>query len=165
MTPDEGGQLLVVSESAAAAMTAAAARSHPSETGGILVGVHLDGQPWVTASIEIATAERGRHHYKIPRGATQPAVRDARRSDPRLGYLGDWHTHPADVGPSPTDFASLGRISLKHPRSPNPTLVVVRKTSSGYVLDARRIVALAPRTCALRLVGDLPELPVRVPSG
>jgi proteasome lid subunit RPN8/RPN11 len=147
--------LLVISESAQAAMFAAAARAHPNETGGILVGVHLDKQPWVTRAIEIASPDRGRHHYKIPAGATQPAVHAARRDDPRVGYLGDWHTHPADVAPSPTDLATLAIFSMKHPRTPNPTLVVVRNAGDSYALDTRRIVTVRPRTCEVRLAGDL----------
>ncbi|GAA2821439.1 Mov34/MPN/PAD-1 family protein [Crossiella cryophila] len=154
-----GWPLLLVSETAQATMVASAARAHPTEAGGILVGVHVDGQPWVTVAIEIPSADRGPRHYKIPAGATQPAVRDARRSEHRLGYLGDWHSHPVDIGPSRTDLVSLGLISVLHPWAPNPTLVVVRNTINGYVLDARRIVAVAPRTCEVRLAGDLPPLP------
>lgn len=151
--------VLVLSESAQTSMFAAATNAHPNETGGILVGVHLDGQPWVTRAIEISSADRGRHHYKIPAGATQPAVHAARRVDPRLGYLGDWHSHPADIGPSRTDLATLALISIKHPRTPNPTLVVVRNTADGHILDTRRIVTISPRMCDTRLAGDLPALP------
>lgn len=156
MNAPKGSPLLVLSESAQAAMACAATSAFPNETGGILVGVHLDGQPWVARAIEIETTDRGRHHYKIPAGATQPAVRTARRADHRLGYLGDWHSHPADIGPSRTDLATLTLISMRHPRTPNPTLVVVRHPVHGHVLDARRIVAITPRVCELRLVGDLP---------
>lgn len=142
-------------------MIAAAAKAHPRETGGILIGVHaVGGHPWVTHAIEITTSDRGPHHYKIPSGATQPSVHTARRRDPRLGYLGDWHSHPADIGPSPTDLATLGFYSIKHPRTPNPTLIVVRNIADGRALDARRIVSVKPRPCELRLTGDLPhELP------
>lgn len=152
--------ILLLSESAQASMTAAAAKAHPNETGGILIGVHNDGgHPWVTRAIEIATNDRGHHHYKIPSGATQPSVHAARRTDPRLGYLGDWHSHPADIGPSPTDLATLALYSIKHPRTPNPTLIVVRNTPDGRALDARRIVTVTPRPCELHLTGDLPQEP------
>jgi hypothetical protein len=140
-------------------MMAAARHAHPNETGGILIGVHVDGHPWVTIAIEVTTSDRGRGHYRIPGGATQPAVRASRRTDRRLGYLGDWHSHPSDVGPSPMDLASLGLISMKHPRTPNPTLILVRNTVDGYALDARRIVAIVPRACEVRLTGDLPLEP------
>lgn len=153
---------LRIAEKAQSTMMIAAARAHPVETGGILVGVHVDGQPWVTGAMEIVTADRGRSHFRIPAGATQPAVLRARAFDQRLGYLGDWHSHPADVGPSRTDMASLGVISMRHPLQPNPTQIVVRRTDHGYVLDARRIVGLAPRTCVIELTGGLaPTTPLR----
>lgn len=137
-------------------MFAAAAREHPCETGGILLGVYVDGQPWVTSVVEIPTAERGRHHYKIPGGTTRAAVRNARETDHRLGYLGDWHSHPCDIGPSTTDLISLGRISVRRRKEPNPTLVVVRTTANGHALDALRVVAVRPRRCEVRLAGNLP---------
>lgn len=149
--------ILLLSESAQATMIDAAAKAHPNETGGILIGVHTDGgHPWVTCAIEIATDDRGHHHYRIPPGLTQPSVHAARRTDPRLGYLGDWHSHPADIGPSPTDLATLALYSIKRPRTPNPTLIVVRNTPVGRALDVRRIVTVAPRPCELHLTGDLP---------
>ena len=78
--------------------------------------------------------------------------------DPRLGYIGDWHSHPADVPPSRTDLASLRLISYLHPRLPNPTLLVLRRTlEDEYDLDARRITAVNPTRCAIRITGDLPR--------
>ena len=139
-------------------MTNAAAKTHPVETGGILIGVHVDGHPWVITAVEIATADRGRSHFRIPGGADHAAVLTARSIDDRLGYLGDWHSHPHDIGHSPTDLASLALISIKKPRDPNPTQIVLRRTESGYTLDARRIVTLVPRACTVTLTGGLPGL-------
>lgn len=150
--------LLVVSEAAQASMTASAALAHPNETGGILIGVRLDGHPWVTTAVEIASVDIGRRRYRLPAGTTQPAVHAAREADPRVGYLGDWHSHPEDVGPSRTDLVTLGLISINHSEDPNPTLIVVRNASDGYVLDARRIVAFTARACELRLAGSLAPL-------
>ncbi|WP_099021945.1 Mov34/MPN/PAD-1 family protein [Mycolicibacterium palauense] len=147
---------LWLTEAAHTTMTTAAAQAHPDETGGILVGVYLDGHPWVITAIEIPTADRGRSHYRIPGGTDHPAVLAARTADHRLGYLGDWHSHPHDVGHSPTDLASLALISITTPRQPNPTQIVVRRTEHGYTLDARRIVTLIPRACTFTLTGGLP---------
>lgn len=155
---------LLVSEAAQSTMTTAAARAHPNETGGILIGVYAKGQPWVTAAVEIATQDRGRNHYTIPAGTTQQAVLMARTLDHRLGYLGDWHSHPNDAGPSTIDLAALAFISLKHPRIPNPIQIVLRRTNHGYTLDARRITALAPRTCSIQLTGNLPPSHYRFPG-
>lgn len=147
--------VLLISEEAVASLTDAAARSHPDETGGILVGVYVDRNPWVTQVIEITSPDRGHHYYRIPGGATQPAVNASRGADSRLGYLGDWHSHPADVGPSPADLASLALISYRRPRRPNPTTIVARNRGDQYVLDARRIVGVQVRHCTLRITGSL----------
>lgn len=160
----EARPLLLVSETASHVMMEAARQAHPDETGGILIGVQQDDRPWVTHAVEIASADRGRRHYKLPGGSTQPAVRAARAVDPRVGYLGDWHSHPADVGPSSIDLATLARISLTHPRTPNPTLLIVRRIDETYVLDARRIVAVQARGCDIHLAGDLPPMPYHDPE-
>jgi proteasome lid subunit RPN8/RPN11 len=149
--------VLKITEAAQTAMVAAASHAHPDETGGILVGVYLEEEiPWVTLAIEIPTTDRGRAHYRIPAGATQPAVLGARVRDSRLGYLGDWHSHPGDFGPSYTDLATLALISIKKPLQLNPTQIIVRRTESGYELDARRFVALTARKCNIVLTGPLP---------
>ncbi|MUL82336.1 hypothetical protein FZI95_11170 [Mycobacterium sp. CBMA247] len=147
---------LWITESARTAMTTVAAQAHPDETGGILIGVYLDGHPWVITAVEIPSTDRGRSHYRIPGGTDHPAVLGARAADHRIGYLGDWHSHPHDVGHSRTDLASLALISMRTPRQPNPTQIVLRRTDHGYTLDARRIVTLVPRTCAITLTGGLP---------
>jgi proteasome lid subunit RPN8/RPN11 len=148
---------LLIAESALDRMKRAASSSYPLETGGILVGVHVDHQPWATRAIELQTWNRGRTHYHLPGGATRPAVLSARGTDPRLGYIGDWHSHPADVPPSGTDLATLRLVSYLHPRLPNPTLLVLRRTGENeYDVDARRITAVSPRHCSIRITGDLP---------
>ena len=156
---------LWITESANTTMTTAAAQAHPDETGGILIGVYVDGHPWVINAIEIPTTDRGRSHYRIPAGTDHPAVLKARTSDHRLGYLGDWHSHPHDVSPSRTDLTSLARISMRRPLHPNPTQIVVRRTDHGYVLDARRIDTLVPRVCTVTLTGGLPGPTPRTDHG
>jgi proteasome lid subunit RPN8/RPN11 len=137
-------------------MTDAASQAHPDETGGILVGVFTRGHPWVITAVEIPSLHRGHTHYLLPADTTRAAVLHLREHDARLGYLGDWHSHPRDVGPSSTDLASLTRISLSQPRVPNPTQIVVRRTRHGYDLDARRIVTCVPRVCRIDMTGPLP---------
>lgn len=150
---------LLITETTHTALTAAASRAHPCETGGILIGVYADEHPWVTAAVEIESKDRGHAHYRIPAGTTRNAVLAARTHDDRLGYLGDWHSHPRDLGPSSTDIATLGLISVRHPLRPNPTQIVVRRTGECYVLDARRFIAFAARECSISLTGDLPRPP------
>lgn len=149
---------LWLTESARDIMFSAAAQAHPNETGGILIGVYLEGHPWVTTAVEVPTTDRGRSHFRLPAGVDHSAVAAARTQDHRLGYLGDWHSHPHDVGHSSRDLATLALISVRSPLQPNPTQIVVRRTDRGYALDARRLVRVRTRICSITLTGGLPAL-------
>ena len=50
-------------------------RAHPRETGGILVGVSVDGRPWVTHACEVRSLDAGPAHYVLPAGATRSEAR------------------------------------------------------------------------------------------
>lgn len=147
--------VVLISESGAATVVAASRRAHPHEVGGILLGVHADQRPWITLALELPTSDRGRSHYRLPGGATQAAVRAAREVDPRLGYLGDWHSHTRDVGPSPTDRATMRRLA--YTQGFGPLLLVVRRTGRTYALDVRQRVFTCLNRRRLVLTGDLPR--------
>lgn len=147
--------IILITEQAVETLNEAAARSHPYETGGVLVGVYAEGKPWITGAIEIPSNDRGRNHYRLPRGSTQPSVRAARAEDNRVGYLGDWHSHPADSGPSATDFFSLRIISYRRPLRPRPTMIVVRRRTDHYVLDAYQTIGMKAHACVIRTTGAL----------
>lgn len=138
MTSHQSTKHVLVAESVSAALRLMAKRAHPQETGGILLGVRNGDRPWVTHAVEIPSLDRGRTHYRLPAGATTPAVARARETEPRLGYLGDWHSHPSDVGPSPTDRATMRRLALHHPRT-GLLLIVVRRGVDGPWLDLREL--------------------------
>lgn len=147
--------MVLLSESTLERIALAANRSHPLETGGILVGVHTGGLPWITDMVEISTNARGRTSYRIPRGATRSAVRGLRERDPRLGYLGDWHSHPMDVPASPTDRATLVATSAK--AMAPVILLVARRVGSSYSHDVHLARGVVVRPCDASLAGDLPE--------
>jgi len=87
----------------------------PLETGGMLLGVVVEGEALVLAVTGPGRrVARGRVAFQADR---EHDNRLLRRVYPRLRYLGDWHTHPG--GPaelSRTDVASV-RESLS-PRQP-----------------------------------------------
>lgn len=147
---------VLISEIAQATILAAARGAHPNEAGGILVGVFAAERPWITHALEIPGASVGAAHYLLPGGVTRPIVRCVRRVDTRLGYLGEWHVHPADIGPSGTDRETLRSIALK---SREPILVIARLWSTGYRLDAR--ILRRGRLIPLMIVqaGALPTCP------
>lgn len=131
---------VLVVESEAERLKALAAKRDPFETGGILLGVLSDDVPWVTRVIEVPPLHPHPSRYELPEGATHAIVAEARLGDPRLGYVGDWHTHPGDTGPSSLDLRSLARLArwAFHRSEPPPILVIVRKSAADWLVTASR---------------------------
>lgn len=133
------------------AMVTAATRAHPRETGGVLVGVLADargaGRPWVTHAVEVPSPKSGPTGYELAAGARQRVVKSLRKQDARLGYLGDWHSHPINLDPSGTDATSIASISATGD-CPRPLLFVLRRAKSGYEIDGRHGPARRSGGCA-----------------
>ena len=163
MTERPPAKQVLVAESASTALRRMAKRAHPKETGGILLGVRNGDRPWVTLAVEIPSPDRGRSHYRMPAGATTPAVVRAREDEPRLGYLGEWHSHPSDVGPSPTDRATMRRLALRHPRT-GLLLIVVRRGIDGPWLDLRELTFPFLHRREQVPTGDLPPVGPMTPE-
>ncbi|WP_217913845.1 Mov34/MPN/PAD-1 family protein [Miltoncostaea marina] len=144
-----------LSEDAAAAIRLAAERAHPNETGGVLVGVHSAGRPWITQAIELTTSHPRPRFYEPPKGSRQAAVRRAARHDRRLGYLGEWHSHPIDVPPSLTDIDTVKLLAATGD-CPRPVLLIARRTANGYALDARQWSGRSLRQLRVVCAGPLP---------
>jgi proteasome lid subunit RPN8/RPN11 len=147
---------VLIAESAVASMRHAATAAYPNETGGILLGVLADNAPWVVLADELVDSVRGRNHFRIAAGATSDAVSRAQQADPRIGYLGDWHSHPANVGPSRTDLQTLQRYATVQRGGPATTLIVLRREHDQWELDPRRVFRWRTVTCSIHLTGDLP---------
>lgn len=100
-------------------------RARPRETGGILTG-HRDGQNViVTRAIEVPSRVAARNSYRLDHDQAQAALDRALRASPRdplAGYVGEWHTHPAAVGPSLIDRWSIASAARK---STSPIALVV----------------------------------------
>jgi proteasome lid subunit RPN8/RPN11 len=138
----------------------AAAAGLPNEAGGILLG-GLDGdRPWVSAFAEIPSVTPSPAQYRIPEGVTQEIVDATRQRDPRIGYLGDWHSHPANLQPSPTDRATSIR-SASDPAAgiKNPLLVVARQTEVGWDFDFLEARGRHHVVCEVELTGPTPPPP------
>ncbi len=145
-----------VSEEAIEAISRAAAAAHPNETGGVLVGVLTEGRPWVTAAVELPPASPRARFYEPPTGSRQAAVRRLRRRDGRVGYLGEWHSHPMDVPPSRTDAETmqlLGRTG----DCPRPLLVIARRMGEDYDFDSNQWTGRRLRPVRVIAAGPLPS--------
>ncbi|MCK6065767.1 MULTISPECIES: Mov34/MPN/PAD-1 family protein [Microbacterium] len=148
--------VVYMSESVLERLRVSAARSHPLETGGILIGVTAGDYPWVTDVREFDSPGRGPARFILPRGVTQRAVRDARRLDARLGYLGDWHSHPADVPASRTDLLTTHKTALVLRRQ--VLLLVARRRGKAYALDLSMARGTRIERCRIIPTGGLPPL-------
>lgn len=149
-----------MSESASRAVRVVAAEHHPNEIGGILLGVYVAGtRPWVTAAPMIRPEEAGATFYVLPEGARPAAVDRARAGDARLGYLGDWHSHPLNAPYSQKDLTTIRRVAADtEAASPNPLLLIAKRVGAGYVLDVRQFSRRRLREQRVIAAGDLPAL-------
>jgi integrative and conjugative element protein (TIGR02256 family) len=122
---------VLISEMALDALEAAARSAHPLETGGVLLGVTAEGIPWITAVTEIE-GKSTRRTYEMPSGTVQAAVDEARLNDSRLGYLGEWHSHPGASAPSQLDRASIAAVAYTpEADSPSPLLSIAERLSDS----------------------------------
>lgn len=151
---------VLITETALADVQAFARRRYPCETGGILVGVKARRTVWIVAAIELP-GESSSRHYEVPEGVTQKAVRQAReRLDPRIGYVGEWHSHTDDSGPSATDRSTMRAIAwfVAAPTWSGPCLILVRRTEAGDLVDGYRASFLRLVRIELVPTGPLPTL-------
>lgn len=136
-----------------------AAAAHPVETGGVLLGVlSTDGRPWITEAVEVPSASATHTSYVLPADARPRVVDAARARDRRLGYLGDWHSHPADIGPSLRDSRTMRHLAQTTRDCPNPVLIIARRAGpDGYTVDAREASIRRLRRLDTLAAGGLPK--------
>ncbi|MGN9920721.1 Mov34/MPN/PAD-1 family protein [Micromonospora palomenae] len=110
MTANPGGILMAHSalDKAVADGTAAL----PQETGGILLGFRTPGLIVVTRTLTVPDPRSSRHGYLRRHRRAQTRMALGRGDAPLVvGYVGEWHTHPADVGPSLADRRALAAVA------------------------------------------------------
>lgn len=134
---------ILVTEEAAHHMIDAARGAHPHETGGVLLGVRAGKQPWVVSAAHVPSVDPSPSRYTLPEGATTPLVDAARERDPRIGYLGEWHSHPHGGGPSSDDRAVMRALAWFLP-FPQPILLIVARRADRYAVKgyASRVIFL-----------------------
>lgn len=121
---------------AATSISVAAVSAHPREAGGLLLGWWQSTNPRVVVryAVEVgdpdATTSSWTREEELAQRVLQ-TVRDDLRH-PWLGYVGDWHSHPAAAEPSIQDDRSIRRASRQYAM---PLLLVVRR--SDGTLDWR----------------------------
>jgi hypothetical protein len=140
-------------------MVDAALGADGTETGGILVGVYSGGTPLITHALEVASQNPSRNRFQIPAGITHHLVDCVRRVDPRLGYLGEWHTHPADVRASDVDLSTMRHIARRLRGEPVSPLLLVWRMTGPHRYDVDAQIFVGGRRWGATL-SDAPDLTV-----
>ena len=111
---DQACQIVVETSSWLEATTAASLTQ--LETGGILTGWRHSAGIYVSRFIEVPDSSASRASYLRRHTLATEHLENLIESlpeGPPIGYVGEWHTHPGDQGPSRTDRNQLKRISKK----------------------------------------------------
>jgi len=130
------GPTVRLSEQAITLAERHAIEAAPNELGGILVG-WWEGRD--TAVVQelllVPDYQAGRSHYERGHSHAQAILDAYVRSgdDPRLGYIGEWHSHPAPQPPSSVDRSALAAI-VRQAHSP-VALVVLALISDHEVVS------------------------------
>lgn len=100
---------ILIARSAFVAAVADGTTALPRETGGILLGFRTPENIVVTRALTVPDPSSSGHGYLRHHRRAQARMALDRGDAPIVvGYVGEWHTHPADVGPSRTDLRALG---------------------------------------------------------
>ncbi|MEX0655325.1 MAG: Mov34/MPN/PAD-1 family protein [Phycisphaeraceae bacterium] len=130
---------------------------HPEETGGVLLGYWInDGTDVVITKAVGPGPEAGHRRYGFTpdhQYQEQEIARFYEASGRRLGYLGDWHSHPE--GPtklSRRDCRTLKRIARFGPaRNPWPIMLILGNHWNVGLWQAKRSASCLPwRTISLK---------------
>lgn len=96
---------------AASAATVAAQRALPLETGGFLLGFYSARSIVVAELVHVPDSGATRVSYERSNELAAVELSERRRANQFLGYVGEWHSHPADRGPSWIDRRSIRRLA------------------------------------------------------
>lgn len=114
---------------------ARALKASPYELGGIMVG-WWEGNATAVVQDVLPVPDRraGRTHYERKHSHAQEVLDEYRRKcdDPRVGYIGEWHSHPAPQPPSSIDRGALSAL-VRKAHTP-AALVVLSLTPEGDVV-------------------------------
>jgi integrative and conjugative element protein (TIGR02256 family) len=155
------------------AIASATARQLPQEAGGILAGYWEGANLAVTHALVVDGQGTSTYRYvrdDVRANALLAEFLAQRAGDDPTGYVGEWHSHPAPSGPSPTDITAMRATAREHD-GPIALLVyapggadlffglVARRHRWGRVTGKAATVLLPPPR--FQALGPLPEGAVR----
>ncbi len=125
-----------LNESALADMTAEAERTHPTETGGMLLGWANPERNEIVIATTVGPGPSAQHQPVrfAPDSEWQQMVLDItyRRTHGKVTYLGDWHVHPAGgFSMSRRDRRTMQHTATtREARCPNPLMGLLARDGS-----------------------------------
>ena len=143
-----------VAESALHAIIDASLAAAPLETGGVLIGTTISERTVVAAAIELPDAGATDESFTIAEGRVAEAVESARREDARLGYVGEWHSHPNGGGVSTTDRATMMTIAADTGID-SPILVIASPNDPMWTIEGVMASPETTRSITVELCGDI----------
>jgi proteasome lid subunit RPN8/RPN11 len=133
----------------------------PRETGGILIGWR-GGTSRLTVSVHTALVveDPAAAHttYELNRDRAQIALDTyiAGQNDCNLGYVGEWHSHPAPQPPSPQDLRSL-RASARLASGPVALVVPALEPTNDGLTWHGRVAERRPRLRSINIHATDPK--------
>ena len=143
-----------IAESALHAIIDASQAAAPLETGGALIGTTISERTVVVAAIELPDTAATDENFTIAEGRVAEAVESARHDDPRLGYVGEWHSHPNGGGVSTTDRATMMTIAADTDVDA-PILVIASPNDPTWNIEAIMASPDTTRSITFELCGDI----------
>jgi proteasome lid subunit RPN8/RPN11 len=124
------------------AISSAGRASIPSETGGILLGWETTSGFELTDALVIDDPSASTTSYTRNPEASQAALDHVLLAQPDgspLGYIGEWHSHPAPCPPSSSDVRAMRRIGKQ--LSDRPCVLLVAAFHSEGNMDLHGLIA------------------------
>lgn len=164
---------IVLRKDAHEAIAAETAKQLPLETGGILLGYREDANIIITHALVVNDQEASSDKYVRDDVKANGLLHEflvQRAGDDPIGYIGEWHSHPAPARPSVTDVSAI-RATAKISDGPIALLVyalsesnpffglIARRQNLGRVTTQDVVVSLPPPR--FQPLGPLPHDAVR----
>lgn len=115
-----------------------ASQSLPAETGGILIGWRTAEAVHVTRMLQVpdheATAASYQRNHEVAEAVLQQELASP-HVDPALGYVGEWHSHPAPLSASAQDRREIASIS-RLAGGAVAMLLLARDAEAGWSIEA-----------------------------
>lgn len=154
---DDLPAVIDVSERAQEVIRQAARGAFPDETGGVLLGAVVDRCLVVAKAVEIKDVDATPISYRVGEGKVAEEVTRSRDGDRRLGYVGEWHSHPLGTGPSPKDTVMMLNLVAESDTETPVLLLVHPQEDIGKDLHGFVTTAAGLKKAEISTTGDLPK--------